>query len=81
MTFCRMDHSMRAKKQEIQESEFPSWNTIGLWEHFSIFSVVIHHRRWNFHSKIVDSLMVWLGGKRKTGTPASQAVSESRIFE
>ena len=36
------------------------------------------------HSKIVDSLKAWLGGKRKTGfgwIPASQAMSEARIFE
>ena len=37
-----------------------------------------------FCSKILDSLMAWLGEKRKTEfswTPAIQAVSESRIFE
>ena len=37
-----------------------------------------------FHSKSIDSLTAWLGGKRKTGfsrIQASQAVSESRIFK
>ena len=44
----------------------------------------IYRKSWYFHSKNVDSLTAWLGGKRKTGfswTPTSLAVSESRIFE
>ena len=43
-----------------------------------------YRRSWYFHSKNVLSLTAWLGEKRKTGfrcTEASQAVSESRIFE
>ena len=43
-----------------------------------------YRRSCYFHSKIVDSLTAWVGGRRKTEfswTPASQAVSESRIFE
>ena len=26
-----------------------------------------YRRSWYFHSKVVDSHMTWLGGKRKTG--------------
>ena len=44
-----------------------------------------HYRKKGWiHSKILDSLMAWLGEKRKTEfswTQANQAMSESRIFE
>ena len=32
-----------------------------------IFNISYYRRSWYFHSKNVDSLTAWLGGKRKTG--------------
>ena len=65
-------------------SWFPKFSCLQSIRHNWVPWKKLWSRSWYFLSKNVDSLMAWLGGKRKTGfswTPARQAVSESRIFE
>ena len=38
-----------------------------IWVQRQRVNLKIYRRSWYFHSKIVDSLTAWLGGKRKTG--------------